>query len=388
MADWQRIQSRKMLQDHDRRDPLTGEKNHREHLLRLQQDIDHAITDSLISAPTDDDMDILRHLTRQNKRLREHGLTLREQVHRKEQIYRLRIADKRHETRAFEEMIDDLEKSNERLKDYYELYKGTGMHLDIDGIRKQRENEPANIPHYRKNVYDKYKQAYPSIRPEISKKTLAEMVQLKTSLRDKASRGELLLGGGDETKKMRDQMQRLKMEKEKMLKGISALTGRRGTDISLPKGATDISKDKLKEIAMMKLLAQKKGRKMDLDLSSSDSDSNVFESSSETDDDEDIAEKWKRMKEEKYKKLRKMSDAVESLHGDSPKEYRDRRKRRQNIEISKKQRNAGAAAGQVEEITQRLKELEERSAKVFAQKSKIDSLIEQHKQEAEDISDD
>lgn len=70
LADWQRIQSRAMLRDLDgRRDPLTSETNRREHLLRLQQDIDHAITDSLVSAPTQDDMDIVRHLMHQNKRV-------------------------------------------------------------------------------------------------------------------------------------------------------------------------------------------------------------------------------------------------------------------------------------------------------------------------------
>ena len=300
----------------------------------------------------------------------------------------MRIADKRHETRVFEEMIDDLEKSNERLKDYYELYKGTGVHLDPEAVRRRRDAAPAQIPAFRANVYDRYRKAYPSVRRDMETHTLAELVQLKTNLREKAMKEDLGLGDG--TKKMRDQRQLLKMEKEKMLKDIFALRGgKKGAQISLPTGASlgGMSKDKLKEIAMLKLMSEKKGKKLDMELSST-SDSEVFESSSDT-EDEDVAEKWKRMKEEKYKKLRQMSDAVENLHGDSPKEYRDRRKRRQSIEVSKKNRNAGATAGQVEEITRRLKELEERSAKVIAQKSKIESLIEQHKQQqADDISDD
>ena len=74
MADWQRIQSRAMLRDLDSREggyPRASETDRRRHLLRLQEDIDHAITDSLVSAPTDDDMDILRHLMGQNKRVSE-----------------------------------------------------------------------------------------------------------------------------------------------------------------------------------------------------------------------------------------------------------------------------------------------------------------------------
>lgn len=300
----------------------------------------------------------------------------------------MRIADKRHETRVFEEMIDDLEKSNERLKDYFELYKGTGVHLDPEAVRKRREEGPAQIPVFRANVYDRYKKAYPIVRRDVDTKTLAELVQLKTNLRDKAMKEDMGLGLGDETKKMREKRRMLRVEKEKMLKDIVALSGgKKGAQISLPHGASlgGMSKDKLKEIAMLKLLSENKGKRLDMELSSTDSE--VFESSSDT-EDEDVAEKWKRMKEEKYRKLRKMSDAVENLHGDSPKEYRDRRKRRQSIEISKKKRNAGATAGQVEEITRRLKELEERSAKVIAQKSKIESLIEQHKQQqADDTSD-
>ena len=292
----------------------------------------------------------------------------------------------------FEEMIDDLEKSNERLKDYYELYKGTGVHLDPEAVRMRREAGPAQIPAFRSNVYDRYRKAYPTVRRDVDTNTLGELVQLKTNLREKAMKEDLGIGLGDETKKMRDQRQLMRMEKEKVLKDILALSGgKKGAQISLPSGASlgtlgGMSKEKLKEMAMLKLMSEKKGKKLDMDLSST-SDSEVFESSSDS-EDEDVADKWKRMKEEKYKKLRQMSDAVESLHGDSPKEYRDRRKRRQSIEISKKNRNAGATAGQVEEITRRLKELEERSAKVIAQKSKIESLIEQHKQQqADDVSD-
>ena len=73
MADWQRIQSRAMVRDlgsqEERRYPVSSETERRRHLLRLQEDIDYAITDSLVSAPTDDDMDIVRHLMRQNKRV-------------------------------------------------------------------------------------------------------------------------------------------------------------------------------------------------------------------------------------------------------------------------------------------------------------------------------
>ena len=281
-------------------------------------------------------------------------------------------------------MIEDLEKSNERLKDYYELYKGTGVHLDPETLRRRREEGPAVIPAYRTNVYDKYRRAYPSSQPDTSKKTLGDLVQIKTLLREK-SMG--LDGKGDDMKKMRSRMELLKLEKDKMLKDISTLSGKKPSKISLPTGASislSEPKDKLTELAMLKLMSQKKGRKMDLDESSSESD--VFGSSSES--ESDVAEKWKRLKEEKYKKLRKMSDAVETIHGESPNEFKDRRKRRQNIELSKKKRNAGVTAGQVEEITQRLKELEERSAKVIAKKSQIDSLIEQHKQQQQQQPDD
>ena len=282
-------------------------------------------------------------------------------------------------------MIDDLEKANERLKDYYELYRGTGVHLDPEGLRRRREEGPVVIPAHRRNVYDRYRRAYPSSQPEPPKKTLADLVQIKTLLREKP-RGELGGGKGGDMKKMRSQMELLKLEKDKMLKDISALSGKKPGKVSLPKGAslTD-PKDKLTEL--VKLFSQK-GRKMETDESSDESD--AFGTSSES--ESDVTEKWKRLKEDKYKKLRKMSDAVEHIHGESPKEFKDRRKRRQSIELSKKNRNVGATAGQVEEITQRLKELEERSAKVIAQKSRIDNLIEQHRQQqqqqAGDLSED
>ena len=300
----------------------------------------------------------------------------------------MRIADKRHETKAFEDMIDDLERANERLKDYYELYKGTGVHLDPEKMRRKRDQGPAQIPAHRRNVYDRYRRAYPpSSQSEEAKKKLADLVQVKTLLRERVTREEPggAAGKGDDMKKMRSQMEILKLEKDKMLKDISSLSGKKPTKISLPKGAslTD-TKDKLNELAMLRLMSQKKGRKMELDESSDGSDS--FGSSSES--ESDVAEKWKRLKEEKYKKLRKMSDAVETIHGESPEDFKDRRKRRQNIEITKKNRNANVTANQVEEITQRLKELEDRSAKVIAQKARIDNLIDQHKQQQQELSED
>ena len=295
-------------------------------------------------------------------------------MHRKEQIYRRRLVTKRHETHAFEEMIEDLEKANERLKDYYELYKGTGIHLDPEAIRRRRMEEPARIPVYRKNVYDSYARAYPSRREETPVKSLADQVLMKTMLREKGLRGDPIVG--DETKRMRDKMEMLNM---------SVLGSKRLSDskkVNLPKGAMlSGAKDKPEKLAMLKLLSQR----TDGESTSSDEYDKETDSSSES-ESEDVSETRKRMRQEKYRKIKKMSDTLETIHGDSPKEFRDRRKRRQNIEMDKKNRNMGETVMKVDEITRRLKELEERSAKVIAQKSKIDDLIAQHKHEQADDS--
>ena len=214
-------------------------------------------------------------------------------------------------------------------------------------------------------------------------------VQLKTNLREKAMKEDLWLGLGDETKKMRDQRQLMRMEKEKVLKNILSLRcGKKGAQISLPSGASlgtlgVTSKEKLKEIALLKLLSEKKGKKLDMDLSST-SDSEVFESSSDS-EDEDVADKWKLLSEKKGKKLdmdlssTSDSEVFESSSDSEDEDVADKWKRmkeekykklRQSIEIFKKK--------QIEEITRRLKVLDERSARIKALKSRIESLIEQH----------
>lgn len=63
-----------------------------------------------------------------------------------------------------------------------------------------------------------------------------------------------------------------------------------------------------------------------------------------------------------------------NLHGNSPKEYRHRRKCG----------DAGDVAKQVKEITRRLKVLEERSQRIIFQKAIIESLLQLYRQQQAD----